>query len=147
MDNRILQLAGLLTEAKKLPVTPPGVKGEKPTESKNPTVKVPVAPPGADKKLKPVKKGHKVMENAIVEDVTAHFAAKGNGQGGNIFVLDADQNVAQFAAMLGVPSGWKLTQIKNGLWAAFNEGDRLSFFTSQSDFQPDDQDGETNDNE
>lgn len=70
-----------------------------------------------------------------------HVSKKGNGGFGDMIVIDGIKEVGVLAGLLGIPANWKLTKVGK-LWAAFNQGDRLVFFTDQRDFQADDEDDE-----
>jgi hypothetical protein len=54
---------------------------------------------------------------------------------GDVVVVDAPAADA-IAKMLGVPDGWSLTKLAKG-YAAYNSGDRITFFENKSDFEED----------
>ncbi len=79
----------------------------------------------------------------IAEDsssnVEVHYTPKGTpGTLDDVITIDANDSVGKLAAMLGIPDGWKPTRVGN-IWAAFNSGDRLTFFKNKGDFQADDE--------
>jgi hypothetical protein len=69
----------------------------------------------------------------------AHFSPKGDGGFGHMLTLD-DTNpmIAAIARVCKIPDGWKLTKIGD-MWAAYNSGDRLTFFANESDFEADEE--------
>lgn len=67
-----------------------------------------------------------------------HFADKIMGQFGTTIIIDGIKEIGELAELLGIPKGWKLTKVGK-VYAAFNEGDRLTFFTDKRDFEPDEE--------
>jgi hypothetical protein len=71
--------------------------------------------------------------------VDTHFSDRKQGGFGDLLNFEYTKEIAELAKMLGLPDGWKLTKIKNGLWGAYSAGDRLTLFTNASDFVADDE--------
>jgi hypothetical protein len=83
-----------------------------------------------------------LVENTLTESnykIEVHVSKKGQaGVLGDVIVIDAFEGMDELAAILGIPDGWKMTKVKNG-FAAYNKGDRMSFFTNDRDFEPDEE--------
>ena len=90
-----------------------------------------------------VKEDQQVNEDDHNEKVEIHYSPKSPGVLDDVFVLDGSRIVGKLAEALGVPDGWKVTKV-GPAYAAFNSGDRLTFFKNQRDFQPDDVEDEGN---
>jgi len=82
-----------------------------------------------------------LKESTLTENshkIEAHVSKKGGmGVLGDVIVLDAFDGMAELAKILGIPDGWKLTKV-NGGFAAYNSGDRMTFFSNKDDFDPED---------
>ena len=66
------------------------------------------------------------------------FAKQSMGQMGDICILfDDGKVIKQLAEMLGLSGDWKKTKMPNGTFASYLSGDRLSFYTSEHDYNPD----------
>ena len=81
--------------------------------------------------------GEAAKDAPVNED--AHFSSPGVGNFGAILTIDdTKDNIAEkLAKLLGVDDGWDLTELTQGLFAAYSNGDRLTFFTNSRDFEPD----------
>ena len=65
-----------------------------------------------------------------------HYSPKGMGAMGSVVNIDATNEIAKLAEMLGIPDGWQPVKIGK-VYAAFSAGDRLSFFEDERDFETD----------
>lgn len=80
-------------------------------------------------------------EGTVSEKVEIHASGPMQGQLGDIIVIEGGKTMDALAKLFGVPGGWKKTQIKPGIWAAY-DGGRLTFFNKENDFQAEDEDEE-----
>lgn len=78
------------------------------------------------------------LDEAAFSKIEIHSSKPGPGQLGNIIVMEGGKELEDLAKLLGVPDGWKKTKIKDGVWSAY-DGERLSFFNKEDDFQPEDE--------
>lgn len=67
-----------------------------------------------------------------------HAVGPTMGQLDNVIVMDDNPAVKMIAETLGIPDGWKMVPLGDG-YAAYNSGDRLTFFKNARDFQADDE--------
>lgn len=84
----------------------------------------------------PLTESKKTLEESKTDKIEIHFSDARNGQFGDMVTLDGSVAVGELAKMLGIPDGWKKTKIGK-VWASFNDGDRLCFFTDGRDYMPD----------
>lgn len=91
-------------------------------------------------KLQRLDEGYtRVMEEDSSSHVEIHVSPKGFGSLGDNLTIDGGPAAAMLARMLAIPDGWHKTKVGAKCWAAYNAGDRLTFFTHEMDFQEDDE--------
>jgi hypothetical protein len=79
----------------------------------------------------------KLKFKASAHKAEVYFSPKGNGQNGDMVIIDSEQYAEEIAAILGVPAGWTHTRVGKG-WAAFNPGDRLTLAQFKEDLGSED---------
>jgi hypothetical protein len=85
-----------------------------------------------------------LLETMPVSKTGETHYSKGAGSLGEVLVIDDNNPVIKvIAKALSIPDGWKLRQVESDskvpLYAAYNSGDRLVFFTRKEDFEEDDE--------
>jgi len=86
-----------------------------------------------------------IQEEDKTDNVEIHVSPKGFGNLGDIVVMDGGPGAAMIAKLLGVPDGWHKTKVGPKCWAAYNAGDRLTFFGSEMDFEEDEESADIDD--
>lgn len=75
----------------------------------------------------------KVIRENVAEETHLADPSEITGLRGMMITIDGKEGDA-LAKLLGIPGGWKLKTIGKG-FVAYNEGDRLTFFTDRNDYQ------------
>lgn len=86
----------------------------------------------------------KRAKTSLIEgrSVEVHYSPAGPGTLGDVFIIDATEEVNALAKALGVPDNWKEPVAVGNLWASWLSGDRLAFFSNRHDYESDDVDSD-----
>lgn len=70
----------------------------------------------------------------VLDEAARHITGGVQGVLGEMLVIDDGKIAKALAKTLHVDDGWDLVDIGNGLFAAYNAGDRLTFYTNHRDY-------------